>query len=39
MKDLPSTSVRHAEDARTAARRAGLNNVRIGNRHLLADDY
>jgi pyruvate formate lyase activating enzyme len=39
MKDLPRTSVRHAEEALAAARRAGLNNVRVANRHLLADDY
>ena len=39
MKDLPRTSVRHAEDALAAARRAGLHNVRIGNGHLLTGDY
>ena len=39
MKDLPPTSLHHAEEAMAAARRAGLNNVRIGNRHLLAHDY
>lgn len=33
--DLPRTSVRHAEEAETAARAAGLHTVRIGNRHLL----
>jgi pyruvate formate lyase activating enzyme len=37
--NLPRTSVRHAEEAETAARDAGLNNVRIGNRHLLSRDY
>jgi pyruvate formate lyase activating enzyme len=36
---MKRTSVRHAEKALTAARRAGLNNVRIGNWHLLADHY
>ncbi len=39
MSDLPPTSVRHAEAALQAARDAGLNNVRIGNRHLLGHDY
>ena len=33
--DLPRTSVRHAEEAQSAARAAGLHTVRIGNRHLL----
>jgi pyruvate formate lyase activating enzyme len=37
--DLPRTSVRHAEEALTAAQRAGLDNVRVGNRHLLSRDY
>lgn len=36
MSDLSPTSHRHAEEARAAARRAGLQNVRIGNRHLLS---
>ncbi len=36
--DLPHTSPRHAREAEAAARAAGLRNVRIGNRHLLADD-
>lgn len=35
MRDLPYTSTRRAREAQTAARRAGLANVRIGNRHLL----
>ncbi|MEM4724736.1 MAG: hypothetical protein QXP01_06965, partial [Candidatus Hadarchaeum sp.] len=39
MHDLPTTSVRHAEEARAAAQEAGLQNVRIGNRHLLAHAY
>lgn len=39
MADLPCTSVRHAREAEAAARAAGLANVRIGNRHLLSDDY
>jgi pyruvate formate lyase activating enzyme len=37
--DLPHTSVRHAEQAQSAARAAGLHTVRIGNRHLLSRDY
>ena len=37
--DLPRTSVRHAEQAEVAARAAGLQTVRIGNRHLLSRDY
>jgi pyruvate formate lyase activating enzyme len=39
MKDLPSTSLRHAREAEAAARDAGLSNVRIGNRHLLSHEY
>lgn len=35
LSDLPCTSARHAQEAETAARAAGLVNVRIGNRHLL----
>ena len=35
MNDLPCTSVDHAQEAEAAARRAGLVNVRTGNRHLL----
>jgi pyruvate formate lyase activating enzyme len=37
--DLPRTSVRHAETAEASAREAGLTRVRVGNRHLLSDDY
>jgi pyruvate formate lyase activating enzyme len=37
--DLPTTSVRHAEEAEAAARAAGLQTVHIGNRHLLSRDY
>ena len=36
--DLPFTSVRHAEEALQRAQAAGLTNVRIGNRHILAYD-
>jgi pyruvate formate lyase activating enzyme len=39
MTDLPRTSARHALEAQAAARRAGLKNVHIGNRHLLGHDY
>lgn len=39
MSDLPTTSIRHAEEALTAARDAGLQHVRIGNRHLLGWGY
>jgi pyruvate formate lyase activating enzyme len=35
LSDLPCTSTRQAREAETAARAAGLVNVRIGNRHLL----
>jgi pyruvate formate lyase activating enzyme len=38
MWDLPCTSVRQAEEAETAARDAGLTNVRVGNRSLLGCD-
>lgn len=37
--DLPVTSRRHAEECETATRKAGLNNVRIGNIHLLGNAY
>jgi pyruvate formate lyase activating enzyme len=36
MSDLPVTSKAHAERCHRAAKRAGLNRVRIGNVHLLA---
>jgi pyruvate formate lyase activating enzyme len=39
MPDLPRTSVRHAQEAETAAHAAGLTRVRVGNRHLLSLDY
>jgi pyruvate formate lyase activating enzyme len=38
MPDLPPTKVSHALAAERAALRAGLSNVRIGNRHLLGLD-
>lgn len=37
--DLPRTSRSHAERCESAARAAGLENVRIGNLHLLSRDY
>jgi pyruvate formate lyase activating enzyme len=39
MPDLPRTSVRHAEEAVSAARSAGLTRVWIGNRGLLSREY
>ncbi len=39
MDDLPRTSRRHAEEALQAAKEAGLERVRIGNIHLLSDEY
>ncbi len=36
MSDLPVTSMKDATAAMAAAKRAGLNNVRIGNAHLLS---
>lgn len=35
MSDLPYTSARQAHEAESAAKKAGLKNVRIGNQHLL----
>ncbi len=39
MNDLPCTSSRHAEASLIAARAAGLQRVRLGNTHLLSDNY
>jgi pyruvate formate lyase activating enzyme len=39
MPDLPATSVNHAAEALEAACGAGLQNVHIGNRHLLSHAY
>jgi len=39
MNDLPSTSKRHAQECLEAAKSQGLKNVRLGNIHLLGDDY
>jgi pyruvate formate lyase activating enzyme len=38
-EDLPVTSRRHAQEALAAARSAGLTRIRLGNTHLLGDDY
>jgi pyruvate formate lyase activating enzyme len=39
MPDMPRTSRRHAEACRQAALDAGLKKVKIGNVHLLGEDY
>ena len=39
MNDLPPTSERHAEECLEAAKAQGLTNVRLGNIHLLGNDY
>jgi len=39
MEDLPSTSVRHAEECVDAALAAGLKRVKIGNTQVLGRDY
>jgi pyruvate formate lyase activating enzyme len=39
LRDLPTTSRRHAIRCQAAAERQGLRNVHIGNRHLLGEDY
>lgn len=39
MKDLPPTSKKHAYECLKAAKRAGLENVIIGNIHLLGNYY
>ena len=39
MSDLPTTSRKHAEDAKKTAEKAGLKKVKIGNLHLLGDAY
>ena len=39
MRDLPPTSKKHALECLKAAKRAGLENVSIGNMHLLGDYY
>jgi pyruvate formate lyase activating enzyme len=39
MKDLPTTSRRHAEDCLATAKAQGLRRVRLGNVHLLGNGY
>ncbi|HIE16735.1 MAG TPA: radical SAM protein [Dehalococcoidia bacterium] len=39
MTDLPTTSRQHAERCLKAAKEAGLHRVRIGNIHLLRNEY
>ncbi|UCD94893.1 MAG: radical SAM protein [Candidatus Zixiibacteriota bacterium] len=39
MHDLPRTSRAHAEQCLRAAKQAGLLRVKIGNLHLLSEDY
>jgi len=39
MRDLPTTSRRHAEECLGEAKSQGLTRVRVGNVHLLGDDY
>ena len=39
MRDLPTTSRRHAEECLAEAKAQGLRKVRVGNAHLLRDAY
>ncbi len=39
MNDLPPTSKRHAQECLAEAKAQGLRNVRLGNIHLLGDNY
>jgi len=39
MRDLPPTSRRHAEECLAEAKAQGLRNVRLGNIHLLGNEY
>jgi len=39
MRDLPTTSHRHAEECLAEAKAQGLRRVRVGNVHLLGRDY
>ncbi len=39
LKDLPTTSRRHALRCQEIAKNAGIRRVHIGNVHLLSDDY
>jgi pyruvate formate lyase activating enzyme len=39
LKDLPTTSRRHAVRCQEVARRAGIRRTHIGNIHMLGDEY
>jgi pyruvate formate lyase activating enzyme len=39
MSDLPPTSKRHAQECLAESKAQGLNRVRLGNIHLLGNDY
>jgi len=39
MRDLPTTSRHHAQECLEVAQAQGLKNVRLGNIHLLGNDY
>jgi pyruvate formate lyase activating enzyme len=39
MRDLPTTSRKHAEKCYEAAQKAGLRRIKIGNLHLLRNSY
>jgi len=39
MRDLPPTSRWHAEECLAEAKAQGLSNVRLGNVHLLGNEY
>jgi len=39
MRELPATSRRHAEECLAEAKAQGLKRVRVGNIHLLGDEY
>lgn len=39
MRDLPTTSRRHAEECLAEAKAQGLRRVKVGNLHLLGEDY
>ncbi len=39
MRDLPTTSRHHAEECLAEAKTQGLKSIRVGNVHLLSDDY
>ena len=39
LRDLPTTSLSHAERCMEVAKQAGLKWIKIGNQHLLGKDY